>query len=135
MLAKKTERTEPDWDGFQAWAAERRRKTENHLRSERTDLLLLLRNGNVTGIEVRYDGYGDSGNVSEISATPDGIDLGEIEERLRDFVWEMATMLHPGFEIDDGGEGTLTWDVTKDRIDLDHADFYMERIQELHEDI
>jgi len=135
MLAKKTKRTELDWDRFQASEAERRRKTENRLCSERADLLLFLRNGDVTGIEARYDGYGDSGNVSEISATPGGIDLSEIDERLRDFVWEMATMLHPGFEIDDGGEGTLTWDVTKDRIDLDHADFYVERIQELHEDI
>ncbi len=59
----------------------------------------------------------------------------EFDDRLRDFVREMAAVLHPGFEMDDGGEGTLTWDVTKDRIDLDHADFYTERIQELHEDI
>ncbi len=124
-----------DWDKIQAQEAERRRRVEENIRNERAELLVLLRNANVTGMEASYDGYGDSGNVSELRTTPEGVDVREFEERLKDFVWDVAYMLHPGFEIDDGGEGTLTWDVTKDRIDLDHADFFSERIPYLHEDI
>ncbi len=135
MTAEKPKATGFDWEKLRAWEEEQRQKTEVRTREERAELLALLRNANVTGIEAHYDGYGDSGNVSELSATPEGARISEIDERLRDFVWDIAAMLHPGFEIDDGGEGTLTWDVTKDRIDLDHADFYMDRIQELHEDI
>ena len=135
MTAEKTSTAQIDWDAFRAWEAEQRRKKEDRVRDARAELLVLLRNANVTGIEAHYDGYGDSGNVSEVSATPEGTSISEVDERLRDFVWDIASMLHPGFEIDDGGEGTLTWDVTKNRIDLDHADFLMERIPELHEDI
>lgn len=124
-----------NWDQFQEWEAERRRNAEKRIREERAELLVLLRDSNVTGIKACYDGYGDSGNVSELCATPEGVNISKLDVRLKDFVWDVAYMLHPGFEINDGGEGTLVWDVTKDRIDLDHADFYSERIPYLHEDI
>ena len=135
MTAETTSTTQIDWDAFRTWEAEQRREKEDRVRDARAKLLVLLRNANVTGIEALYDGYGDSGNVSEVSAAPEGTSISEVDECLRDFVWDIASMLHPGFEIDDGGEGTFTWDVTKDRINLDHADFLMERIPELHEDI
>ena len=115
--------------------AEQRQQTEVRIREERSELLALLRKANVTFIEAHYDGYGDSGNVSELAPKPAESKISEFDERLRDFVWDIAAMLHPGFEIDDGGEGVLTWDVNRNRIDLDHADFFMDRIQELHEDI
>ena len=67
--------------------------------------------------------------------TPDSVKLGDLEARLADFVWEIAYNLHPGFEINDGGEGTLTWDVESDRINVDHADFYTARNEYSHEDV
>jgi len=135
MTTETPKTSEFDWNRFKEWEAERRRKMEENIRNERAELLALLRNAKITGIEANYDGYADSGNVSELSATPESVEVGELDSRLRDFTWDIASMLHPGFEIDDGGEGTLTWDVTEDRIDLDHADFFSERIPYLHEDI
>ena len=135
MTKENSETPSFDWEKFQAEEAERRHKAEEALRKERAEILTLLQSAEVTEVEAFYDGYGDSGNVSEVSTTPTSAKISEFEERLKDFVWEIAYMLHPGFEIDDGGEGTLTWDVTKDRIDLDHADFFSERVPHLHEDI
>ena len=67
--------------------------------------------------------------------TPDSAQLGDLEPQLADFVWAMAYDLHPGFENNDGGEGALTWNVVEDRIDVDHANFYTDRNDYLHEDI
>ncbi len=98
-------------------------------------LTALLRAQGVTRIKARYDGYGDSGNVEEIAVTPEAADVSAVETRLTDFVWGVAYDLHPGFENNDGGEGTLRWDVTADRIDVDHANMIMERDDYQHEDV
>ena len=142
MTTEKPDMSGFDWDRFQAWEAEvqaweaeQRRIAEKRVRDDRAELLVLLRDSGVTGIKASYDGYSDSGNVSELCATPEGADASRFDKRLKNFVWDIAVMLHPGFEVNEGGEGTLTWDVTNDRIDLDHAEFYTERIPHLHEDI
>ena len=124
-----------DWAVIEArWEAQRA-ETRERLQSERKDLPEALRETGVEEIEACYDGYADSGNVQTIAVTPDSVQLGDLESRLADFVWGMAYDLHPGFEINDGGEGTLTWNVVEDRIGVDHADFYTARNEYLHEDI
>ena len=124
-----------DWAEINArWEAQRAEAREQ-LQSERADLLVALKNLGVEEIEVCYDGYADEGNVREIRVSPAGLLIQDIEERLRDFVWGLAYNFHPGFENNDGGEGTVTWDVAEDRIDVDHADFYTARNTYVHEDI
>ena len=126
---------EIDWAAINArWEAERE-KARERLKAERAGLLVALRALGIEEIEGCYDGYADSGNVQGIAVTPDGVTLGELEPRVSDFVWGMAYNLHPGFEVNDGGEGTLTWNVVEDRIDLDHSDFYTAREDYSHEDI
>ena len=124
-----------DWAEINARLERQREEARARLKVERAELLALLRGRNVEEIEACYDGYADSGNVGEITVNPAGLGIPDIEERLKDFVWGVAYNLHPGFEINDGGEGTVTWDVVKDRIDVDHADFYTARNEHLHEDI
>ncbi len=124
-----------DWTDIQArWQAERDAATARR-KAERTALLAALRGLGVEEVEIAYDGYGDAGNIGEVTAVPAGIGLGGLEERLGDFAWSTAYDLHPGFENNDGGEGVVTWDIGQDRITVDHANFYSERSEYLHEDV
>ena len=93
----------------------------------RVALLSELRAVGVTKIEVQYEGYGDSGNIEDVVVTPDTISLSEeLRRRVEDFGWDFAYALSPGFENNEGGYGTLTWDIAADSITLDHADRYVE---------
>ncbi len=95
----------------------------------------LLRARGVERVEAGYDGYGDSGKVSHVAASPAKIEIKELATRLADFIWTTAYSLNPGFEIDDGDEGTLTWDVAGDRIDVKHVAFVCESLESVHEDV
>ncbi|MXY32579.1 MAG: hypothetical protein F4Y60_00495 [Boseongicola sp. SB0664_bin_43] len=116
------------------WTA-RERKAEQARERERAQLADLLRAKGVERVEAGYDGYGDSGNVNHVAVSPKEIEIKELDTRLADFIWATAYNLNPGFEIDDGGEGTLTWDVVKDRIDVRHVAFIYESFESVHEDV
>ena len=110
-------------------ARERQERTE-----ERARLLATLRGLDVTSLEADYDGYGDSGNVEAIRTEPEVTKI-DVLEGLADFLWSVAYAEHPGFENNEGGGGTVTWDVAADRIDLDHFDNVVERVSSRSEDI
>ena len=116
------------------WAA-RERKAEEARQRERIELRDLLRTKGVERVEAGYDGYGDSGNVNHVAVSPTDVEVKELATRLADFIWAIAYNLNPGFEIDDGGEGTLTWDIGKDRIDVNHVAFIYDSIESVHEDV
>ncbi|WP_288960850.1 DUF6878 family protein [uncultured Sulfitobacter sp.] len=100
----------------------------------RAALLVQLRALGVTGVTAEYEGYGDSGNVEDITLQPSGIALpSELSSQLNAFAWGFAYQQHPGFENNEGGYGTLTWDLTHDSIDLDHADRFVESTHSYHE--
>ena len=105
------------------WQAER----EAANRAARGELLPLLRSLGIAQVTAEYEGYGDSGNIEDVTVQPAGIALPEeLCTKLGDFAWSVAYHQHPGFENNEGGYGTLTWDVTADSIALDHADRYVE---------
>lgn len=115
---------------MEKWAAER--DAENT--ETRAVLLAQLRTLGVTEVTAEYEGYGDSGNVEDITLQPNGVALpSELSSQLGDFAWALAYQQHPGFENNEGGYGTLTWDLTKDSINLDHADRYVESTHSYHE--
>lgn len=106
----------------------------------RTKLLKKFQEIDVSQIEVVYSGYGDSGQLDDITITPLKVSLREIEfdsithpwrpdevikrnlrEALEDFVWDEITSRYGGFENNDGGQGELTWDITDNTITLDHS--------------
>ncbi|WP_289084244.1 DUF6878 family protein [uncultured Sulfitobacter sp.] len=100
----------------------------------RTALLTELRALGVTKIEVQYEGYGDSGNVEDVSVTPDTITLSEeMRRRVEDFGWDFAYALSPGFENNEGGYGELTWALETDKIDVSHSNRYIEANTTEHE--
>lgn len=91
----------------------------------RATLLPKLRAAGCTSVEVEYDGYGDSGNVENVSFMPENLTLPQtLHQQVSDFGWQFAYSRHPGFENNDGGFGTLIWDVAKDSISLSHNDRY-----------
>jgi hypothetical protein len=70
-----------------------------------------------TTVHAEYSGYGDSGDIEDIS-----VELPQ----LRDFLWSLAYDLNPGFENDDGGQGTIYWDLETDVITVDHGNNYVQ---------
>ena len=109
---------------------------DHRLKAQRNALLPKLRALGITTVDATYDGYGDSGNVNHIACQPqsDGVS-NEMHSALEDFIWMMAYHQSPGFENNDGGEGSVTWDVAADRITIEHANFYTERNEYLWEDL
>ena len=91
---------------------------------ERTRLRGLLVDMGITQLEAEYDGYGDSGCIGDISVTPER-SFGELEPALVDLIWDVVCARHGGFENNEGGEGTLHWDLDADRMTLNHADRYV----------
>lgn len=115
--------------------ANREREAEEARQRERVELRDLLRAKGVERIEAGYDGYGDSGNVNHVTVSPTDVEVKDLATRLADFIWAVAYNLNPGFEIDDGGEGTLAWNIGKDRIDVNHVAFIYESLETVHEDV
>ena len=112
------------------WRAER----EASIKATRADILPALQKLGVTEVTARYDGYGDSGNVEDVTVTPVEIDLpGDLKRKIADFAWSVAYHNHPGFENNEGGYGELTWDIGADSITLDHADRFIETSHSYHE--
>lgn len=119
---------------FCAQMLEAQRRAAEQRVETRAALLTELRGLGVTGIEVQYEGYGDSGNVEDVVVTPDTITFAEaLRRRVADFGWDFAYSLSPGFENNEGGYGELTWSLEADRIDVSHSNRYIETNTTEHE--
>ena len=118
--------TNPQTD-YAAMAAKWRAEREATLKETRAALIAQLRALGISEITAEYEGYGDSGNVEDVTVQPADVKLLEpLATEVGDFAWSLAYHHHPGFENNEGGYGTLTWDITGDSITLDHADRYVE---------
>ena len=109
------------WAAMTARIAEMREAEAAGRAEERTRLRAELRQAGAWSLHAEYDGYGDSGNVEAIRTEPSVPDVGAMPG-LSDFLWSVAYGEHPGFENDEGGGGTVTWDLVADQVDLDHYD-------------
>lgn len=106
----------------------------------RTKLLKKFREIGVAQIGVEYSGYGDSGQLDNIFTTPANVSLDGIEfdsttypwrpdeivkrnlgEAFEDFIWREITSRYGGFENNEGGQGEVIWNITKNKITLDHS--------------
>ena len=111
---------------FYAQMLESQRRVAEQRVETRAALLIELRALGLTNIELKYEGYGDSGNVEEVVVTPDTITLTEeMRRRVEDFGWDFAYALSPGFENNEGGYGELTWVLATDNIDVSHSNRYI----------
>ena len=104
-----------------------RRETINRLRDQ---ILPQFRRLGVANIEVSYSGYGDSGAIDGVQYRgPTGIrvDRATIPEKLiEDLESCVYSFLPAGFEINDGGQGTLTIDVQLAKVAIQHQENYTE---------
>ena len=92
----------------------------------RAEILPALAQHRVANVEAAYSGYGDSGAIDGTQFhDPSGqrVDRATIPtlvvEQLENCIYEF---LPSGFEINDGGQGTLTLDVQDGRITLQHQE-------------
>ena len=106
-------------------AESERRETTDRLRDQ---ILPQFRRLGVANIEVAYSGYGDSGAIDGVQYRgPTGIrvDRATIPTQLIEALERCACSLLPaGFEINDGGQGTLTIDVQASKVTLTHETNY-----------
>ena len=118
--------TKPQID-YAAMAAQWRAERETTLMATRAELLAQLRALGISEVTAEYEGYGDSGNVKDVTVQPAEVQLPEpLATEVGDLAWSLAYHHHPGFENNEGGYGTLTWDLRNDSIILDHADAQVE---------
>jgi hypothetical protein len=96
----------------------------------RTEILPALAQHRVANIEAAYSGYSDSGAIDGTQfRDPVGqrIDRATIPsailQQLENAIYEF---LPSGFEINDGGQGTLTLDVETAKVTLAHQENYTE---------
>ena len=125
-------------DKFEKRMQEMRRAHKAKIKVARAKFLKELRALGAHELVSSYDGYGDDGNVHDLCVFKEVKDeqLGKIkpplklpsgmEIKLQDFVWAFAYQQSPGFENNEGGFGTLTWDLNADKIQLEHSNRFME---------
>ena len=84
-------------------------------------------------LTVEYEGMGDEGEPSDI----DGVDESHpAYEHLDDVCWAFAYHIHPGFEINEGGSGTLEFQLQDDgtvSLEMEHHDRYVETTTSTHD--
>lgn len=68
---------------------------------------------------MEYNGYGDSGQIQDCTSD---------DEEVQEFLWDMMWALHAGFENNEGGQGTVTWNLTKDEITVDHGENFISTV-------
>ena len=120
---------QPDIENIYLLYALNRQKARARITTDlRTRILPTLRHHQVASIEATYSGYGDSGAIDGVQfhdAAGERIDQtslpNEITEALENCLYEF---LPSGFEINDGGQGTLTIDVETAKVTLHHQENY-----------
>lgn len=89
-------------------------------------LRALLLTGQIENpIEIKYEGYGDSGGIEE---KPDNLP-NDVEE----YLWEIIWNREAGFEINEGGYGYVYWDINEDKITMNHVEFVTETVERDYE--
>ena len=94
----------------------------------RTEILPALVQHRVANVEATYSGYGDSGAIDGLQyrdAAGQRVDRETIPatlvEELENVLYEF---LPAGFEINDGGQGTLTIDTRTAKVTIQHQENY-----------
>jgi hypothetical protein len=92
----------------------------------RNEIIPSLMASGVANVEAAYSGYGDSGAIDGVQfRDKSGVRVERekipavLTEKLENALYEF---LPAGFEINDGGQGTLTLDVQTGRLTLQHQE-------------
>ncbi len=125
------------------------------IHANRESLLAALIKLNITEVIIRYEGGGDSGDVTELEVKPEPVTpqlavehiahryvaseyrdreyhyfleerQSSVDDALRDFAMAWANAQHSGWENNDGGSGSVTIHVTENNFQLEHTEYYTE---------
>ena len=117
----------------------------------KAELIKALAAIKVSRAVIEYDGCGDEGQIESVEAfrangesvsleTPPfalTVEGGEATTSLRDalddYAWELLAVTHDGFEDCDGGHGTITIDVAKATVTLDHNQRFTDSVNTVTE--
>ena len=112
---------------FALSSQDRLQTSKDKLRSE---IIPALMASGVANVEAAYSGYGDSGAIDGVQfRDKSGVRVerekipAALTEKLENVLYEF---LPAGFEINDGGQGTLTLDVQTGTVKLEHEENYTE---------
>ena len=96
----------------------------------RNEIIPALMASGIANVEAAYSGYGDSGAIDGVQfRDKSGVRVERekipavLTEKLENVLYEF---LPAGFEINDGGQGTLTLDVQTSTVKLEHQENYTE---------
>ncbi len=119
-------------------------RQRDRLPAAKAKIVAALKKTRAAIVTIEYDGEGDSGQIETIIAigyTGKPVKLrgkvtldlhgkareyNTLEEALDDFAWLVLRVYHGGFENNEGGFGTISIDVAKASITLDHNDRVIE---------
>lgn len=113
--------------------------TDNYETMTKLALLATLKAAGVKTVHVHYSGSNDSGDVDRVVFDPagsydelsveavneeGGTRTVHLREALSDYAMQVVENRHAGWEINDGAEGIVTFDVDKREIRIEHNTFY-----------
>jgi hypothetical protein len=102
-------------------------------------LASLMRTHNVKTIEAQYEGSGDSGCINAIDFNTEHLIeavVKDIENQAEEAAWEILATSHPGWEINDGGDGEIVFEKDEDgavTAKLSHKEYFVDSTSYSHE--
>jgi len=132
------------------------RRTEHIRVANKIVLFDSLAAAGIENVIVTFDGYGDSGQIEDISTgagdaaiplPPDRIEIARmiyespemvrqtqtVREAIETLVYDFLRQTHSGWEINDGAYGEFTFDVAERTIKLDYNERYTSSENYSHE--
>ncbi len=119
--------------------------TNNELQKKaRTDLLATLQKQKIKSLRLLYRGGADEGNIETIERYPGTwggsysntiqeyrpLENENIEDLVRDLIWDILDDNFGSWYNEEGGHGTIYWDMKNDTIKICHNVMFMESIYE-----
>lgn len=109
----------------------------------RRNTLLEMRSSSIDSVLFFYSGHGDGGEVYKIEFEPSDLEVhrkcmekimlqrknslsGKLEDlplvlMLKELAWRVLEADFAGFEMGDGGSGTIRWDIIGDQFQINHS--------------
>ena len=114
-------------------------KLEN-FRRELPEAARQLKEAGVHGVQITYDGCGDSGQIEEVTyldAQGKPLDPASrmtlTEDQLMDLFYDLTQARHPGWENNDGAFGEFEWNLTTDTLQHIHRERFTDYDTTEHE--
>lgn len=92
---------------------EYRQRQQQEAEQARTKLLQTCQKYGVANLVVEFDGCGDEGTIFPNNENP------EIDEAVQDFAYYLLEQHYPGWEINEGSQGTITIDINCGSVRVD----------------